>query len=208
MNRTLVGALLLVALFLFSSVGLAANIPIGFIVWDLPTDGMGAFDIVNMTGSNSSPFPDMTFPMLTPIDLSNLDLNVTFTDLSTIEYLPEFGYFTPVPFDPTSFDGNQFSIASGILPTTATLTGTYSPLSVSLTDGSSGTILPGFTATIDFNPSGLAEGDFKIFEADYTASSTIPEPGTWLLLGTGAAGMVLMRRKELMRYFKSSFRRG
>jgi hypothetical protein len=191
MKKTLLGGMVLIAIFLFSTVGLAVNIPIGFIAWDLTNPGYGAFDIINMSGANSS---DPDFPMLTPINLSNLDLTITYTNGDIVNVAP--GYFTPAPLDPMSFDGQDISIASGILPTTATLKGRYSPLSpVTLVDGTAGMInIQDFEATIPFKANGLEPLDFKIFEADFTPS--IPEPGTWLLLGTGLVSLALLRRKK------------
>jgi hypothetical protein len=56
------------------------------------------------------------------------------------------------------------------MPVDATLTGTFSPLAITLNDGSTETMSPTFTAKIvTSNPAGaspeLADGDFAIIEA-------------------------------------------
>jgi len=201
---------------MFSTAAMAVNIPIGFIAWDSGGVNPTAFDVVNQTGPNSGP----DFPALTQITLSNLNLDVKFVDGSTATFGQ--AYFT-LSLDGFSFDGD--SLSNFPAPYVATLTGAYSPLNVTLVadnpwNSSTGTILPNFTATFDFhadgtpiapfdlqNPDPLQPGDFKIFYADFTPNA-VPEPGTCLLLGTGAVGMAFIRRKELLSYLRSSLRKG
>jgi hypothetical protein len=204
MKRLLLAGMLLFSLVLFSTSAMAINIPIGFIAYDEPDPGvLGAFDIVNMTGPNSDL---VDFPVATSLTLSNLEMIVQFTDGGTATFLP--AYFTSDGNDPESFDGVHFLItdATGapVLPFSATLTGTFSPLNVTLNDGTVGTILPNFIAVFDFHSDGtplsgdasdpLLAGDFKILEADFTPA--IPEPGTFILLGTGFGALLLMRRRR------------
>jgi|WetSurSiteA1Bulk_404760.scaffolds.fasta_scaffold13407_2 hypothetical protein len=205
MKRLLLAGMLLISLVLFSTSAMAINIPIGFIAYDEPEPGLSAFDIVNMTGPNSDL---VDFPVATSLTLSNLGMTVQFTDGGTAIFLP--ASFQSDGNDPESFDGVPFFITdpSGapVLPFAATLTGTFSPLTVTLTDGTVGTILPNFIAVFDMHSDGtpllgdasdpLWAGDFKILEADFTPSNVIPEPGTLVLLGTGFGALVLMRRRR------------
>jgi hypothetical protein len=149
------------------SAGLYAE-PIGFIQWSVNIPGSaGEFDISNQTGVNSSIFPDTTWPVSTPVSLSGLSLTVHFDDASTSVFGPS--YFT-LEADGLSYFGNPIPIGgANPLPVDATLTGTFSPLSITLNDGSTETISPTFTAKIvTSDPTGspeLADGDFAIIEA-------------------------------------------
>ena len=99
----------------------AAQIPVGFVSWDVNFPGnAGQFDITNLTGPNvSSP----SFPITTQVNLSGLVLTVTFAD-STIVTEPA-GYFS-LSSDGESFDGTAIPIGgTHPLPVSATLTGTF-----------------------------------------------------------------------------------
>ncbi len=47
-------------------------IPVGYISYDVTGADVAQFDIVNFTGGNASTFPDMSFPISTPLSLTNL----------------------------------------------------------------------------------------------------------------------------------------
>lgn len=198
MKRTLLGMILLVTLFAFSSVAFAANIPIGFFSWDetAANSGIGAFNVSNETGANVGVFPD-EFSVTTQLAFSDLAVHVVLTDGSA----QDFGssYFGVEQLG-GGFNGAPINFGQ-LLPMTATLTGKYSPLNVNLLIGTSGTILEGFSATLVSSGSTgdpLYFGDLKIFEADFTPGTTnpVPEPGTWMLLGTGLASLAFLRRKR------------
>jgi len=175
------GILLLLALVVFCTSGIAGTIPIGFIAYDEPDQGFGVFNIVNMTGPNAF---DPDFPVITSVDLLNLDLTVLLADGTTVNYDPISGYFSGDGMDPVSYNGTQFSIPP--LPYGATLKGSFSVLNVTLANGTTGTISPDFIAVFDRHASSdpavlgallgndpsdpLVAGDFKIIEADFTPS--------------------------------------
>src|SRR5580658_8009816 len=148
MNQILKRMLLVVAAVgLLSAVASADQCPlaVGYISWDITsTDGStGEFDIINQSGPNSS--GDPTFPITTPVNLESLSLTVDFSDSSTATYGPSD--FILDTFDQISFDGLSLGGTSPE-PVDATLTGTFDPLTVTLYDGSTETILPTFSATI------------------------------------------------------------
>ncbi len=178
----LIRALLSIAL--MATVAYPANasvLPAGFISYDATGANVAEFDIFDFTGLNASLFPDTTFPISTPLSLSNLSLTVHYADDSTLVLGPS--YFT-LDVDGLSLDGDQLSTLSGN-PTglfgadSATLTGLFSTQAITLIDGSKENIYQNFSATIS-DPSGLTDGDLAIIDAAET-----PEPSTWLLLLTG-----------------------
>jgi len=197
MHRTIIRvALMLLAVGLLSAVTFASSIPIGYIQWDVNNPTTGTFDIVNMTGPNSSPFPDPSFPVTTSVNLSSLSLTVHFTDGSTVAF--GSSYFT-LSSDGLSFDGGPIGIGgTNPLPVSATLTGTLSPLTLTLNDGSTVTVNPTFSATIT-DPTGgpLQDGDLAIINATTGSGGTTPEPGTLLLLGSGFSSLMFLKRKYL-----------
>lgn len=54
---------------LFSAAGYAATVDVATVNFDIANPPLGQVDIVNQTGANSSPFPDTTFPVTTPVSL-------------------------------------------------------------------------------------------------------------------------------------------
>jgi len=206
--------LLTAAILAIASLPIAAHadiIPVGYISYDVTGLNVAEFDIGNLTGANASTFPDMTFPITTPVSLIDLSLTVDFAGGASETFGPS--YFT-LAGDGLSFNGNQLSTLS-TYPTglfganEAILTGEFSlPAGIlTLNDGTiQGLITPDFSVTIS-DPSGLSDGDFGIINATAT-----PEPATWTMLGSGLIGLMGMagatRRKLLAKIRKSGIALG
>ncbi len=185
---------------LMASQAAAASIPIGYYSWNETDPGVsGSFDIVNQTGVNSTASPDNTWPVAAQLALQNFSLLVQFTDLSVLQLFAP-GDFTQNP-DGISWDGPSISIARGVLPSFASLSGFFTPvLNVLLNDGSTVDFTGTYTASIGPNANGLSDGDFAIIYADtVTGTPQVPEPGTLLLLGTGVLGLVHVQRRRASR---------
>jgi hypothetical protein len=172
-----------------STAASATDIPIGYISYDVTGTNVAEFDIVNFTGANASTFPDTTFPVVTPLSLTDLSLTVDYADGTSMVFGPS--YFT-LDADGLSFDGEQLSTLSGS-PTglfgadSATLTGLFNTQDVMLNDGTMAQVYYEFSANIT-DPSGLSDGDFAILNATVT-----PEPASWILLGTGLLLLIVGR---------------
>ncbi len=182
--------LLSLALGLFSAVAYASDVPVGFISYDFIGGGLAEFDITNQTGPNSSIYPDQTWPVSNSISLGSLSLTVYYAGGGSFVYGP--GYFSLEP-DGLSWAGPQ--VPDTTLFSSATLTGTFNPTLFDLNDGSQFNANVNFSATIS-DPNNLQNGDFAIIYAT-PASGTTPEPGTLVLVGTGALGLLRFRRRKL-----------
>jgi len=176
----------------------AATIPVGYFSWDVVFPGnAGQFDVVNQTGPNSSAFPDTTFPISTTVIFSSFDLVVHFSNATTQTFGSSYFHLSS---DGISFIGSPIPIGgANPSPIDATLTGTLSPLSISLNDGSSSSISPAFSATIP-GPGPLTDGNLAIIFATTSEGPAVPEPGSFTLVGLGVAG--LTTRKRILSYFR------
>lgn len=167
----------------------ATDVNVGFVSFDVSfPPNVGAFDISNLTGTNSSPAPATDFPITTAVSLSNLDLVVTFVGGSTETFGPGSKYFTLSP-DGISFDGTaSFNISTAPVMS-AVLTGTFGTTSLTLNDGSHLTISPNFKASVTDTSGVLANGDFALITATTGSGPppTVPEPASWFLLAGGLA---------------------
>lgn len=185
------------ALGLFSAAASASNVPVGFVGYNDVGGGLFEFDAVSQTGPNSS--GDPTWPVTNTISFTNLSLTVFFVGGGSFTYGP--GYWST---DPGGLSYTGPDLPAGQLLSSAQLTGTFSPTLFDLYDGSHFNANPNFTATIT-DPSGvLQNGDFAIIYATPATGST-PEPGTLVLVGSGALGLLGVRRRKLHLNVRSWF---
>src|SRR5947208_1663249 len=93
-----------------SVAGSATQIPLGYISFDVTGTNVAEFDIVNLTGPNSSAPGDPSFPVTTAVSLSNLSLTVNY--LGGGSHVFGSSYFT-LDADGLSFDGHALSTLAG-----------------------------------------------------------------------------------------------
>ena len=193
MRKLLLRTLLLgLAAGLFSTFAFASNVAIGYVSYDdnTPSIGLAQFDIYNQTGPNSTIFPDMSFPVVNSVNLSNLSLTVNYQAGGSATF--GSGFFT-LQADGLSFSGPVFNDTVGIL--NATLTGNVSPGPWTLNDGSTFTPNTGLSFSVSFSGSGpggtFQDGDLAVMYVN----SNAPEPTTFLLLGSGLFGAIRLRRR-------------
>src|SRR6516165_7982584 len=84
-NRTMKACVLGCIVMVLTIIAFADEIPIGFISYDVNIPrSVATLDISNQTGPNASVFPDMTFPVTTPVNLSGLSLTVDLSNGSVL----------------------------------------------------------------------------------------------------------------------------
>ncbi|MBV9181708.1 MAG: hypothetical protein JO356_10375 [Acidobacteria bacterium] len=193
------------AVYLLIASANAAEIPIGFLSWDVTQPGaVGQFDIANESGANSS--RDSSFPVLTPVALGNLSLTVQFSDSTVRQFA--FSDFTLNPFDGLSYESPLIPLGGlNPQPLSASLTGTFLNTTLNLYDGSQIVILPAFAAQVSSSGRPLADGDIALIVAQTQEVQPpppgIPEPSTWRLLAIATILAPLLRSSVL----KSGWRR-
>ena len=166
----------------------SATVPAGTVNFNLTgLPGTATVDIFNQTGPNSTAFPDTTWPVSTSISLSSLGLTLNFVGGTSQVFGPS--YFT-LAGDGLSFNGATISISTAV--NSAVLSGSFNPTTWTLNDGSTFTASPHFTATINDTSGTLADGDFALIVGT-SGNPVVPEPGTWLMVGAGLAGLLLIR---------------
>jgi hypothetical protein len=189
------------ALLYFCAVASANQIPFGYLSYDVTVPGTTAkFDITNQTGPNSTPFPDPTWPVATPVSLTITSLTVDFNNGSSTVFGPS--YFT-LGADGLSFFGSSLDVSgSNPQPTEAILVGTFDASTITLNDGTFWTISPlsfanstgsGNPEIVDpsgpcstgVTPGCLQDGDLAVIYAK--AQQTVPAPP----LGSGLSGLAL-----------------
>jgi hypothetical protein len=184
--------LALLAAFAFSAIASADDLGVGILSLDPSISGSGdEFDIQNLTGTADLP-PD--YPVATPLTFDTISLTLNFEDGST-ETLTASD-FTSDGFG--GFLGNGSFDLGGDPILSADLTGTLSPTTITLSDGTTETLEGTYTATMT-DPSGgpLEEFDAAEIFASTGSAVTTPEPGTSSLLALGIAGLfgLALRRK-------------
>lgn len=182
---------------------IVAQEQIGILQFDPGSSGGGdEFDILNITGVNAG-LDYNTTPtyVTTEVDLSNLSLSVY--NGATLEATYGSSYFTLDPLDGISFDGAPEDFVGD---TSAVLTGTFSPTTLTLSDSSTDTIDSDFSATIS-DPTGLLAGTDYVYIVATNGTSgpppATPEPESFLMVGTGLTALAGLRR----RFFMASIRK-
>ncbi|MGO4884658.1 MAG: PEP-CTERM sorting domain-containing protein [Bryobacteraceae bacterium] len=186
-------AAVLVLLYLLLSIPASASlIPIGLISYDVVipagvAPGVNGFDIYDFTGMTYGPFAGSPY-VTNSVSLDDVTLTIFFAGGGSATV--QDNVLIPGEFGP------QLEVPSNAEIASAELTATLSQTSFTLSDGSTFTALP--DVTVDLLPSSggaLQAGvDFGVIEAQSSGSAT-PEPGTFILLSLGMAGLAMRWRQ-------------
>jgi len=160
--------------------------------------GALSFDNLNPTGLAAATFGLDVFNATQPFGGSRITTQLSFSNLSLLAQLSN-GTTQAVSLSATDnlgdFSSGQAFVAGDVL--SATLTGTFAPLVVTLADGSTATILSTFSATLIGASGGpLHDGDRVLFNANTVPANAVPEPGTLVLLILPMAGLLFFGRKR------------
>jgi hypothetical protein len=167
----------------FSATASANSIPVGTL----------SFDVLNPQGSSGATLGLDVFNATQPFGGSSITTQLTFSNLSLFVNLSS-GTTQNVALSATDNFGDFSSGAAFVAGdvVSATLTGTLGPLGVMFSDGSTANILPTFSTTLTGALGGpLGNGDFALINA-----STVPEPGSLVLLVVPLVGLLLLGQRR------------
>lgn len=199
LNLSLRPSLLVPAMFALFSVHacFADTINLGFVQFIMGSDTTAGFNVLNETGPNSAPFPDTSFPVVTPVSFLNLTLVVNFANGTTESFLPASGYFS-LAGDNLSFMGQQRTDFFANPISSATLSGMVGATDLVLNSGFVVGIGPAFSSSITDPLGSLVDGDFSLITGA-TAISEVPEPGMIGLVAIGMAALGVHRLRGRLR---------
>ena len=184
----------------------AGQLGVGFLSIDIPDDAGDPnsyeFDVTNFTGLDDSGGSDPStdpFPISTQLLTNVSNLLVIAADGTTMLANLGSAYFS-LDADGQSLTGGALGLNAANPPGSATITGTFSTTTITLEDGSVVTIDPTFTAVLtDGGGAALMDQDFVEIFATTTGTTppSAPEPGTWVMLGSGLIALAFSRRLKL-----------
>jgi hypothetical protein len=160
---------------------------------DSPVSGLVSFVVSNVTGPGCDAFYNscttlfINSGLLQVNYLDSLNVAQTFSANLAVNFGP--GETDPATFSDFTVDPTGWTIQS------VTFSGSLSPASLFLFDGSSKTLQPQ-TFSASFSPSRFNQGEtpFSYLTAIAGAPTVIPEPATSTALMTGCAAMFLLAR--------------
>jgi hypothetical protein len=166
--------------FLAGSFARADDLPVGVLSFDHFKDRY-AVDLTNLTQ------PGGGSPIVNFLDFRSFTLTLNFSDgSSSTAALSSLDLFGDLGTGAIFFAGQVSS---------ATLTGTFSPTTVVLADGSTVAIDPNSVTSLSDFTGPLVAGDFALISVS-TQSQAVPEPGTALLLALGLLLLVFRSRSR------------
>jgi hypothetical protein len=174
--------------FLMGMPSSALAVPVGVFAFDALGGGLNTFSLTNLSGAFGLP-PD--FPVM--VDASLLDVHVEL-ESATGPLSVDLGDVGPGPFgDPAGV----LVFPDSVLFTSARLTATLAPASLTLYDGSRFDALTAIVAELLPASGGVLQAGLDLVIVDARPVPDVPEPATFLLVAAAlAAGAVRATRQR------------